>query len=437
MKKIALLGCLLGLAWGAAAPAQDYLPPIDDPNFRPYPIAVPVFKELGTGAAELAKEGAEILRNDLGIAGSFKVLDPRSYLADPAKEGLTGAAINFADWLNVGAEGLAKAGVAVNGADVVLEGRLFDVATGKELLVVKLDGPKGDLRKLVHQFADRIVKHFTGLRSVFSTQLAFAKKIKGNKAICLMDFDGFGERCLVANESINLLPAWSPDGRFIYFSSYLQGGPHAWRVEVSSGRMNQVSKQRGLNIGVAAAPDGSAIALTLSKDDNSEIYRMAPDGTKPVRLTNNFAIDASPTWSPDSKQIAFVSERSGNPQIYVMPAAGGEPRRLTFQGNYNQTPDWSPRGDWILFNARDERLVYDIFKVNPDSGEIRRLTQDQGNNEHPRWSPDGNLVVFNSTRAGESKIYIMNADGTNQRMISKGSGEYTNPAWGPWAPEKK
>jgi len=436
MRKIALLVCLAGLGLAAPARAQDYLPPIDDPNFRPYPIAVPAFKELGTGAAELAKEGVEVLRNDLGIAGSFKVLDPRSYLADPAKEGLTGAAINFADWINVGAEGLVKVGIAASGADAVLEGRLFDAATGRELLLAKLSGPKQDLRRLVHQLADRIVKHFTGVRSVFSTQIAFAKKIKGNKAICVMDFDGHGERCLVTNDSINLLPAWSPEGRYIYFSSYLKGGPHAWRVEVATGRTNLISKQRGLNIGVAAAPDGSAIALTLSRDDNSEIYRMAPDGTKPVRLTHNFAIDASPSWSPDSKKIAFVSERSGNPQIYVLPAAGGDPRRVTFQGNYNQTPDWSPRGDWILFNARDERLVYDIFKVNPDSGEIRRLTQDQGNNEHPSWSPDGNLVVFNSTRAGESKLYVMSADGTNQRMISRGSGEYTNPVWGPWTPEK-
>lgn len=436
MKKILLTGCLLGLAWGGPTRAQDYLPPIDDPNFRPYPIAVPAWKELGTGGAELARTGAEVLRADLDIAGSFKVLDPRSYLADPAKEGLTSASIHFPDWLNVGAEGLVKVGLAVDGGELVLEAHLYDVATGKGLLQTKLRGKKEELRALTHRLADQIVKHYTGLRSVFSTRIAFVKRIKGNKAICLMDFDGHNERCLVDNGSINLLPAWSPDGRALYYSSYVNGGPHAYRLDLDSGKSSVVSKARGLNIGVSASPDGKSLAMTLSRDDNSEIYRMNADGSKPVRLTNHFAIDASPCWSPDGRRIAFVSERSGNPQLYVMPAAGGEPTRLTFQGNYNQTPHWSPRGDWILFNARDERLVYDLFKINPDSGEIRRLTQDEGQNEHPRWSPDGNLVVFSSTRAGESKLFIMNADGTKQRQISRGAGEYTNPAWGPWPSEK-
>jgi TolB protein len=159
---------------------------------------------------------------------------------------------------------------------------------------------------------------------------------------------------------------------------------------------------------------------------------MDPSGSNLRRLTRDWAIDSSASFSPDSQKIAFVSERPGTPQIYTMNVDGTSVKRLTFQGNYNQTPHWSPRGDWIVFNARDERLVYDIFKIKPDTGEIVRLTQDQGNNEHPCFSPDGNHVVFSSTRSGESKIYIMNADGTNQRPISRSKGEYTTPDWSTW-----
>jgi TolB protein len=191
-----------------------------------------------------------------------------------------------------------------------------------------------------------------------------------------------------------------------------------------------------MNIAASSSPDGKKVAVTLSKDDNSEVYVMGRTGKNPVRLTRDWAIDIAASWSPDGKRLAFVSERSGNPQIYMMNADGSGVKRLTFQGNYNQSPDWSPQGDVILFNARDERLVYDIFNINPDTGVISRLTQDQGNNEHPTFSPDGNLVVFSSTRAGESKLYVMNADGTNQHMISRRKGEYTTPEWGPWSQGK-
>lgn len=423
----------LALAWlPIAAAAQVQLPPIDDPNFRPYPLAIPAFKDLASGGAALAEEGADVLRSDLSLTGAFKLVDPRSFLADPAREGITSATIQFADWLNVGAEGLTKVGLAKSGDEVTLDCHLFDVATGRELLARKYSGPQAQLRGLVHRWADAVVQHFTGVPSVFFTRIAFAKKEGGNKHICVMDFDGHNERCLVQNGNINLLPAWTANGSGIYYSSFINGGPHLYLLDLPSGQAKLISKSSGLNIGASAAPNGTSVALTLSKDDNSEIYRMNPDGLGKQRLTRNWSIDSSPCFSPDSRRIAFVSERAGSPQIYVMNADGSDVRRLTFQGNYNQTPDWSARGDWLLFNARDERIVYDIFKINPDTGEIRRLTQDQGNNEHPTFSPDGNLVVFSSTRTGESKLYVMNADGTNQRLISRGKGEYSTPDWGPW-----
>jgi TolB protein len=51
---------------------------------------------------------------------------------------------------------------------------------------------------------------------------------------------------------------------------------------------------------------------------------------------------------------------------------GSNQRRLTFQGEYNQTPEWSPKGDKILFTARDERLIFDIFTVEVATGHDQR-----------------------------------------------------------------
>ncbi len=408
-----------------------------DPNFRAYPLAIPDCKDLGGGNKDLVENATAAMRSDLGIVGVFKLLDPRSFLADPKREGLSGASINFADWLNVGAEGLIKVGLHRSGNELTMDCHLFDVASGKELLHKKYKGRPKAVRTMAHKFADAIVRHFTGSPSIFFTRIVFAKRNKqGTKEVCVMDFDGHNERCLIRNGTINLLPAWGAKGQSIYFSSYLKGGPHLYRYDLKTKKSRVVSKASGLNIGAAASPLGKRVALTLSKDDNSEIYAIGVDGANPRRLTRDWAIDSSATWSPDAKRIAFVSERSGNPQIYVMNQDGSTPKRLTFRGNYNQTPNWSPRGDWILFNARDERLVYDIFRIQPASGEIVRLSQDQGNNEHPSYSPDGNLVVFSSTRTGESKLYIMNADGNNQRLISRKKGEYTTPEWGPWIERK-
>ena len=144
-------------------------------------------------------------------------------------------------------------------------------------------------------------------------------------------------------------------------------------------------------------------------------------------------IDVSPAWSPDGSKIAFTSDRAGTPQLYIMNADGSGVRRLTFQGNYNQTPQWSPRGDAIAFMARDERKVFDLFSVAPDTGVISRITQDQGRtNEDPSWAPNGRLMVFHTDRNGFGQLVVSDPKGNRQSVILGSDGaDLVSPAWGP------
>lgn len=421
----------LAVAQGATPPKRTVIE-IGNPEFRPYPVAVPAAKETGTaGKVSAADEMTEALRFDLEVSPLFKILDPKSYLADQSKEGMTAASIKFPDWVSVGAEGLVKMTATTNGNVLKTEFRFFDVASGREQLKKTYDGTPDDARRFAHKFANELVLFLTGTKGVFGTQIAAVKKTKTGREIYAMDMDGKDRRKVTQNGSINLLPSWSKSGREILFTSYIRHNPNLYSINASgSGTPKLISGERGLNTGGMMSPDGSKIALTLSRDGNSEIYVMNADGTGLKRLTNEWAIDSSPSWSPDSKQIAFVSARWGDPHIFLMNADGSNVRRLTERGTYNQTPDWSPRGDLIAFTARDERNVFDIFTVNPQTKEIRRLTQDQGNNEEPSFSPDGSLIAFTSTREGTSQLWVMSADGQKQRRITKAGG-YTTPSWSP------
>ena len=153
-------------------------------------------------------------------------------------------------------------------------------------------------------------------------------------------------------------------------------------MSAGGGRARRVSKQPGLNTGASWSPDGRSIALTLSYEGNSELYRISPDdGRILARLTQSPAIDSSPSFSPDGAQIAFVSNRQGSPQIFVMSSSGGGAKRVTFQGKYNQTPRFNPRTDkpQIAFTGRDESGVFDVFILDVKTQQDRsHLTQGQG-----------------------------------------------------------
>ncbi len=407
-------------------------------TFNPLPIAVPDVVDA-SGAKDDAKRATDSLRWDFDASPLFKLLEPKGYLADPTKEGLGAAQIKFSDWTSIDAQLLVKAQVAVVDGKLVADFRLHDVLSGREQLKRTYGGAIGESRRFAHRFADDVVELLTGTRGVFSTRIAATKKTKrGSTEIVMVDFDGTNPELVTNNGSINLLPAWARDGQSILFTSYIRHNPNLFSIGLGGDvRPKQLIAERGLNTGAAVSPDGRRVALTLSRDGNSEIYVASIDGTGLQRLTNEWAIDSSPTWSPDGKQIAFVSARRGDPHIWIMNADGsGEAKRVTLRGNYNQTPDWNPNPDLhlIAFTARDERNKFDIFTVNVDTSEIKRLTQDEGNNEEPSWSPDGNHLAFTSTREGRQQLWIMAFDGSRQRRIMKNGG-YATPAWSPYVKE--
>lgn len=438
MKRTLLIGLLscTTLAHAQQSPPEgnpgETILRVGSPAFRPYPMAVAATKR-GTAPEQAA---VKALRSSFQISPSFRLLDPKSYLANPKREGLRASSIKFSDWLNVGAEGLIKLGASARGGKLTLDFRFYDVATGQERLQKSYHGGAKEAPRFARAFADQVVQLLTGVPGIFQTRIAAVRTTKKRREIWTMNIDGSEPMPVTKNGSINLLPSWSAKGGSILFTSYLQHNPNLFRASAGGGKAKLLSGRRGLNTGGTMSPNGKKIALTLSKDGNSEIYVMNADGSGLKRLTNEWAIDSSPSWSPDGRQIAFVSSRWGNPQIFVMNADGSNVRRLTNRGTYNQTPDWSPRGDAIAFTARDERNRFDIFTVNPATKEIKRLTQDQGNNEEPSFSPDGNNIVFSSTRGGGSRLFVMGADGSHQRAITSSKYRYTTPSWSPYRSTK-
>ncbi|MDJ0762441.1 MAG: protein TolB [Myxococcota bacterium] len=374
-----------------------------------YKIAIP----LPLGSPSAAREIQKVESTDLKLSSLFKVVDPKSYLADLAAEGMS---IQKDPWIQVGAQGVSKCKVTASGGRLTLEFKLFEVARGeKPVLQKKFNGSRDDLKLMVHKWINKVIGYFTGEDGVFGTRLLFSRRIgPGSKHIYTADWTGGGVGRVTKNNSINLLPAWGPGGA-IFYTSFVEGFPYLYRT----GQRKPVLAERGLNMG--AAFHGGKMAVVLSKDGNPEIYVGSASGSGLRRVTSSGAIDVSPTWSPDGSKIAFVSDRHGSPQIFVMGAGGGGAKRVTFKGAYNQTPNWCqrPGSNLIAFTGRDGG-TYDVFTVDAGSGQIRRLTQRQGRNMDPAFAPDCRAVAFWSSRGG---IHISNPEGLNQNLTVKGGAD--------------
>ncbi|MEO1338705.1 MAG: hypothetical protein AAFV29_23880, partial [Myxococcota bacterium] len=246
MRTTAIIACIIGtvaqgipaFAQGPAANAagQRIVIRLDNPNFRPYPIAIPEAQLLSKGQSKEAEDITRTLRWCFSLAPTFKVLNPKSYLADPKKEGLVAASIQFSDWVNVGAEGLVKAGITKTPERLKIDFRFFDVTSGRTLLSKNYVGLAKDAQSLARKFADDVVNYITGTRGVFKTRLAAVRTSKGGRERWVMDVDGTNATRVTKNGSINLLPSWSVGGQSLLFTSYMRHNPNLFTIPVAGGR---------------------------------------------------------------------------------------------------------------------------------------------------------------------------------------------------------
>lgn len=374
-------------------------------------LAVPAGDQVG-----------DVIRRDAKLSSGFEVIDRKSMPAALVKE----QGFNRAQWEQLGAQAVIKNATMGN----QIRFQLYDLAKGGKP-VLSRGYPAGDPRKAAHRFMNEVIKYYTGIPGVFGSRIAFVRTRRSptvSKNVYTMEMDGGNVASVTQNRSLNILPSIGPGGQ-VLFTSYAKRNPDLWMG--AGGAPKRVSKHPGLNLGGVMSPNGGTIAVTLSKDGNSEIYTIDTGGNVKSRLTKNRAIDGSPSWSPGGNQIAFVSNRAGSPQVYRMSSGGGGAKRLTTKGNYNQTPDWNPgQGDaasWVAYAGRDNANRFDVFAVSVKSGKVKRLTQGGGRNTDPTWSPDGRLIAFSSSRGG---VFVANEDGNNQIQVSRAG---TTPDWGPRA----
>src|SRR2546425_4245787 len=211
-------------------------PVIDLSGGRIQPLPLAIAKPLGSQETGTAIEA--VLAQDFERSGLFRLLDPASFLAPP-DEGMTG--IDYSKWVTVGAQALIKASCDAS-PDVNCEMRLYDVARGQELLHGTYTAPKQALRLAAHRFGDDVVKYFTREAGVFQTRISYVREDDGEKQIVVSDWDGFAPQPLTTG-SIKLLPAWSPDGKTIAFTSFREGGgAHLFAVDAISRQIRPLVK---------------------------------------------------------------------------------------------------------------------------------------------------------------------------------------------------
>ena len=315
----------------------------------------------------------------------------------------------------------------IHGSDSgVVSGTVTDNVARKTILSRSYSG--ASLRRQAHFFANDIVQAIQNTKGIGLTKIAYKSQApNGNGEIYVADFDGFGAQAVTSDSAIVAKPAWVPGRMALYYTSYARDNPDIFYHSLTTGQRRIIAGYSGLNTSAAVSPDGSKVAMILSKSGSPNVWTCNADGTNLKRLTTGIE-DSSPCWSPDGNWICFATKKSERRRLAKVPADGGAVQYLNTSGVSSPTePDWSPDGKWIAF-TRQAGAEFDIC-VLPADGTMGPTVLVTGQN--PSWSPNSRTLIYNHGAPGRQTLSVLDVF-TKQykdchRALTLGSN--SQPAW--------
>jgi TolB protein len=220
-----------------------------------------------------------------------------------------------------------------------------------------------------------------------SRQLSYVS-FEGNQSSIFVQTLRTGNRFKVSSKpGINGAPSFSPDGRKLVITlGGVDGNPDIYVLDINSRRTTRLTTHRAIDTEGTWSPDGRYIYFTSDRSGGPQIYRISADGGTPERVTFEGSYNARPRLSPDGARLAMVHNDRGNYRIAVMNLERKDLLVLS-TGRQDESPSFAPNSDILIYATRQGRDG--VLETVSADGLIRQKMASRagGDVREPVWSP--------------------------------------------------
>jgi TolB protein len=184
----------------------------------------------------------------------------------------------------------------------------------------------------------------------------------------------------------NSAPAWSPDGNTLAVVLSVEGGSQIFIISADgSGPRRRISNSNSIDTEPRYSPDGKWLYFTSDRGGSPQIYRMSASGGEAQRVTFKGSYNVSPRPSPDGRVLAYVTREAGRFQVALLDLSNQQVQVLT-DSDRDESPSFAPNGRMILLaTVRGGRGV--LSAVSADGRIRQNLPYAGGDVREPAWGP--------------------------------------------------
>jgi TolB protein len=240
--------------------------------------------------------------------------------------------------------------------------------------------------------------------------IIFAKSTAPNQSeIVIADYTLTFQQVIVQG-GLNIFPKWADKNQnSFYYTSINNKRPVVYKVSLMSGKREEVISGEGMLVVSDVSSDGRKLLLTMSPNDQPDIYLYDLETKQLTKITNYRGVDVSGSFVDDDSRVVFVSDRLGYPNIFSVKIGSDLVEQMVYVGRNNNS--YSAYKHYIVYSGRDKasefgESTFNLYLISTQTDYIRQLTA-TGKNMFPRFSNDGGSVMFIKEYAKESALGII------------------------------
>jgi TolB protein len=260
----------------------------------------------------------------------------------------------------------------------------------------------------------------------------------------------------LTQSSYDYQPDWSPDGRWVIYSSYRNDSMELWLLDLAGGSAKPLLTNGAVNLEPRFSPDGKRIAFTstlynkrfhiftadIADGKLTNIERLTGEHKSDLRRYYYSAFDheINPVWTRDGEAIVYVSNRNhiyGTGGFWRTPsrtapgadiAGAANGREIHYEEtNWKARPDLSPDGSRMVYSSYLGRSWNNLWVMPAGGGDAFPVAYGDWDQTYPRWSPDGTRLAFISNKSGNTEIDVERIPGGIPEKVAITERRYLPP----------